>query len=63
MMRDILTQRPIVAGDYRYIADVEVLAWPDHRLPVCLGVVVAEAGLSLVVRLPRAYYWHLAWEA
>ena len=62
-MSDILPKRSIVAAGYRYVADVEMLAWPDHRLPLCLGVVVAKRGLSLVVRLPRSYYWHLAWEA
>lgn len=62
-MPDILPKRPIICDGYRYVADVELLAWPDHRLPLCLGAVVAQKGLSLVVRLPRSYYWRLAWEA
>lgn len=64
LIREVLEARPIleVSGDYTYIADVEVLHWSDHRMPLDLGVVLRDDELAIVVKDRRSYYWSTAWE-
>ena len=63
IVRDILEARPIIAGGYSFISDVEVLHWADHRMPYDLGAALNSGGdLAIVVKPRRSYYWHIAWE-
>ena len=60
----ILESRPVleVSGEYTYIADIEVLHWSDHRMPLDLGVVLRDDELAIVVKSRDSYYWSTAWE-
>lgn len=64
LIREVLEARPVVEGSgiFTYIADIEVLHWSDHRMPLDLGVVVRDDELVVVVKDRRSYYWSTAWE-
>jgi len=64
-IRQVLESRPVMeqSGLFTYVADIEVLHWGDHRMPMDLGVTLGREGeLAVVVKPKRSYYWHTAWE-